>query len=210
MARLWLLDFDGTLVDSEQTIKSCYIKVGQELVPDRLDFIKNMLIGPTLEETSRMILTRDKIHLKEEFKSRFQAIYDEEMILETKQYPNVNSTLNQLHKQGDHISIVTNKRFHPTVKLINYYGWNQFFLWVACMDKYPSAIDKSDLINQKKIDIKKYDEIFLVGDTLTDGKAAQKTDIPFIRANYGYGMSQNWDGIAIFKSIKQFNEILKI
>lgn len=209
MSRLWLLDFDGTLVDSEHTIKSCYIKVGQELVPDRLDIIKNMIIGPTLEESSRMILTSDNIHLLDKFKNRFQKLYDEEMILKTKQYPNVNSTLEKLYKQGDHISILTNKRFYPTQKLINYYGWNQFFLWVACMDKYPSAIDKSDLISIKKININQYDKIFLIGDTLSDASAAEAHNIPFIRANYGYGMNQNWDGIAIFKSIQQFNEILK-
>jgi phosphoglycolate phosphatase len=210
MSRLWLLDFDGTLVDSERAIKSCYIKVGQELVPDRLDYINNMIIGPTLEESSRMILTSDNIHLLDEFKNRFRALYDDEMILETKQYSNVNSTLKQLHKQGDHLSILTNKRSHPTLKLIKHYGWNQFFISVVCMDNYPSAIDKSDLITSQKIDRNQYDEIFLIGDTLNDGMAASAHNIPFIRANYGYGMSQNWHGIAIFKTIKQFDEILNI
>ena len=32
MARLWLFDFDGTLVDSEPTIKKCYVKVILEFV----------------------------------------------------------------------------------------------------------------------------------------------------------------------------------
>ncbi len=78
------------------------------------------------------------------------------------------------------------------------------------MDEYPDIIDKSQLINQRKNDINQYDKIFFVGDTLNDGIAAQDHNIPFIRANYGYGKRQNWDGVPIFKSIKQFNEILNL
>ncbi len=92
MAKLWLFDFDGTLVNSEQAIKACYLKVGLELVPDRLNYIKNMVVGLTLDQSSKMILTNDNLHLLDEFKKRFQTLYDEKTILETSQYPNVTST----------------------------------------------------------------------------------------------------------------------
>lgn len=210
MKRLWLLDFDGTLVNSEQAIKACYLKVGSELVPERCKFIETMIIGPTLDESSRIILTEKNFHLLDTFKIRFKELYDEKLVLETPQYPNVNSTLIKLHEKGDHLSILTNKRSYPTQKLIDYYDWNHFFLWVACLEKYPSAMDKSDLISIKKIKVNQYDQIFFIGDTLSDGIAAAAHNIPFIRASYGYGMNQNWDGIAIFKSIQQFNEILEL
>ena len=46
MPRLWLFDFDGTLVDSEPAIKKCYVKVTEKLAPSRVNFAKNILIGP--------------------------------------------------------------------------------------------------------------------------------------------------------------------
>lgn len=208
MARLWLLDFDGTLVDSEKAIKACYLKVGQELAPDKCDFIENMIIGPTLDESSRMILTDKNHHLLDSFKKRFQQLYDEKLVLETPQYPHVDKTLNQLHSQGDHLYIVTNKRAYPTHKLIDHYGWHHLFNWVACMDEYPSAQNKSDLISFKNIQQNQYDAIYLVGDTLSDGLAAQTYAIPFIYASYGYGGLQDWSGIPIFKRISGFEQIL--
>lgn len=210
MATLWLLDFDGTLVDSEKSIKACYLKVGEELVPERCNFIKTMVIGPTLDESSKMILTDKKLHLHDTFKKRFQQLYDDKLVLETPQYPEVDETLKELHSQGDHLCIVTNKRSYPTNKLIDYYGWDHFFYWIACMDEHPKAKNKADLIRIKKIEENQYDKIFFVGDTLNDGKSANQNDIKFIRALYGYGKDENWNNIKIFKEIYSFEEILNI
>lgn len=208
MARLWLLDFDGTLVNSEKAIKACYLKVGQELVPERCSFIDTMVIGATLNESSRMILTDKKLYLLDEFKNRFQQLYDDKLVFETPQYPQVYETLKYLSNQGDHICIVTNKRANPTHKLVDYYGWKKFFYWIACMDENPDVKNKTELIALKKINKKKYESIYFVGDTLSDGLAAQNFNIPFIKANYGYGSSQNWENINIYREISNFNEIL--
>jgi phosphoglycolate phosphatase len=210
MERLWLLDFDGTLVHSEKAIKACYLKVGQELVPERYNFIETMIIGPTLDESSRMILTDKNQHLIDVFKKKFQKLYDDNLVFETPQYPHVDETLKQLHDQGDHLCIVTNKRAHPTYKLIDHFAWRHLFEWVACMDEYPAAQNKSDLIKLKNIDKNQFDAIYLIGDTLNDGKAAQINDIPFIRADYGYGKDQDWSEVKIFKAIEQFNEVLNL
>lgn len=210
MARLWLLDFDGTLVDSEKAIKACYLKVGQELVPNRCDFIENMIIGPTLDESSRMILTDKNLHLLDSFKKRFQQLYDEKLVLETTEYPGVYETLKELNRQGDHLGIVTNKRAYPTRKLINYYNWENLFSWVACMDEHPIAQNKSDLISIKNINHNSYKGIYLIGDTISDGEAAKDHKISFVKANYGYGKIQNWKNIPIYNSINNFSEILKI
>ena len=208
MTRLWLLDFDGTLVDSEKVIKACYQKIGYELVPERCAFISTMVIGPTLNDSSKMILTDKNLHLLDVFKNKFQQLYDDNLVLETPQYPHVDETLNRLHRQGDQLCIVTNKRAYPTHKLIDHYGWNHIFNWVACMDEYPSAQNKSDLISIRNIKKNQYDAIYLVGDTLSDGVAAHNHDIPFIYASYGYGGLQDWSDIPIFEGISGFEKIL--
>jgi phosphoglycolate phosphatase-like HAD superfamily hydrolase len=210
MTRLWLFDFDGTLIDSEQAIKACYEKVTQEFLPSRSSFISTMLIGPTLDESARMILMKENYHLLEKFKTRFQELYDEKIILETPQYPFVNSTLKKLRKQGDNLAIVTNKRSYPTKKLINYFGWDKLFDWVLCMDEFPNLKNKTELIKIKLNAINLYESKYFIGDTTNDGVAANKNNIPFIKVNYGYGNSQAWESISIFKSIDFFHELLII
>lgn len=208
MRRLWLFDFDGTLIDSEKSIKACYLKIGQELIPERSKFIKNMVIGPTLDESAKKILTEKNLHLLVEFKSKFQQQYDSKLVLQSPQYPGVNEVLRKLHALGDHLCIVTNKRSIPTRKLIDYFCWNDLFSWVACMDEYPELKTKAELIKSKEIYTNLYRDIYFVGDTINDGICANQNKIKFIKASYGYGIKQNWNGIDIFSEIKCINELI--
>jgi len=210
MGKFWIFDFDGTLVDSEVAIKHCYLKITEKLIPERIGFVKKILIGPTLEETTRTILTNKNLHLKDQFIKEFQSKYDSEIVLETPVYPNVSSVLQKLKDKGDSLSVLTNKRAIPTHRLINHYKWNNFFDWVACIDEYPDLKNKSELLNKQKIPKKNYCKIFLVGDTINDGITAEKNEIDFIKVNYGYGQKQDWQSINIFKSIGNFNELLLI
>jgi len=134
MGKLWIFDFDGTLVDSEAAIKHCYLKVTEKLLPERINFVKNILIGPTLEETTQIILTNKNLHLKNEFMKEFQSQYDSGMVLETPIYPNVNEVLQKLKNNGDSLSVLTNKRAIPTHKLINtIIGTIYLIGWLAWM-----------------------------------------------------------------------------
>jgi len=210
MGKLWIFDFDGTLVDSAVAIKHCYLKVTEKLLPERINFVENILIGPTLEETAQSILTNKNLHLKDLFIKEFQSQYDGEIVLETPIYPNVSEVLGNLKSNGDSLSVLTNKRAIPTHKLIKHYKWDNFFDWVACMDEYPDLKNKSELLKKQDIPKKNYSKILLVGDTLNDGITAEKNEIDFIKVNYGYGREQDWQGINIFKSIDKFDELLLI
>ena len=210
MGKLWIFDFDGTLVDSEVAIKHCYFKVTKKLLPERINFVKNILIGPTLEETAQSIVTNKNLHLKDLFIKEFQSQYDGEIVLETPIYLNVSDVLQKLKNNGDSLSVLTNKRAIPTHKLIKHYKWDNFFDWVACMDEYPDLKNKSELLKKQDIPKKNYSKILLVGDTLNDGITAEKNEIDFIKVNYGYGREQDWQGINIFKSIDKFDELLLI
>ena len=210
MGKLWIFDFDGTLVDSAVAIKHCYLKVTKKLLPERINFVENILIGPTLEETAQSILTNKNLHLKDLFIKEFQSQYDSEIVLETPIYPNVSEVLGNLKSNGDSLSVLTNKRAIPTHKLIKHYKWDNFFDWVACMDEYPDLKNKSELLKKQDIPKKNYSKILLVGDTINDGITAEKNEIDFIKVNYGYGREQDWQGINIFKSIDKFDELLLI
>ena len=210
MGKLWIFDFDGTLVDSAVAIKHCYLKVTKKLLPERINFVENILIGPTLEETAQSILTNKNLHLKDLFIKEFQSQYDGEIVLETPIYLNVSDVLQKLKNNGDSLSVLTNKRAIPTHKLIKHYKWDNFFDWVACMDEYPDLKNKSELLKKQDIPKKNYSKTLLVGDTINDGITAEKNEIDFIKVNYGYGREQDWQGINIFKSIDKFDELLLI
>jgi len=210
MNRLWIFDFDGTLVNSEKSIKDCYIKITKQLIPERIEFVKNIIIGPTLEETISLILTKDKINLKETFIEKFKNEYDERLIFNTTTYPNASSVLKALHSKKDKIAILTNKRKIPTQKLIKYFGWEKSFVWTACLDENINATNKSELLKSQNTNYSEYKKIYLVGDTLGDAIAAKDNKIPFILAKYGYGINQDWLNTPIFKKISCLNELLTI
>jgi phosphoglycolate phosphatase len=49
---------------------------------------------------------------------------------------------------------------------------------------------------------------YYIGDTLADGLSAQANNLPFIRANYGYGEKDEWSKVNIYKSINSIDELL--
>ena len=201
MKRLWIFDFDGTLVDSGVAIRRCYSQTTEELIPERLDYVKDILIGPTLEETTNLILTEKNSHLKEKFMERFRVAYDENIVLQTPIFSDVDEVIRHLKEAGDHLSILTNKRSYPTHKLIKHYLWDNLFDWVACMDDFPQAKNKTELLNLQNIQRSDFEEVYLVGDTTQDGLTANNHHINFIKVNYGYGSKQDWSEIKVFKAI---------
>lgn len=210
MGKLWIFDFDGTLVDSEVAIKHCYFKVTEKLLPERINFVKNILIGPTLEETVSMILTKNHMHLKQRFIEKFQTEYDNNLVLTTPMYPGASTVIKDLKKSGDTLGILTNKRFLPTYKLINYFKWSDLFDWVACVNEYPHIKNKTELLDLQNINYDQYNEKYLVGDTVNDGLTANNKNIKFIKANYGYGNEQDWEHIQIYKKINSIKELKKL
>ena len=201
MTTLWIFDFDGTLVDSEPSIKQCYIKVTEKLAPSRVNIAKNILIGPTLSETASLILSNKNKELITKFEELFMHEYDQKMLLETKPYEYATDVLSNLKNKNDEIFIATNKRGAPTRKLINFFGWDPFISWIGCMDEFKEYKNKSELIKSEVKNKSKYEKIYFVGDTLNDGITANENNIPFIFAKFGYGKKQDWTKISVFKTI---------
>jgi len=208
MSQSWIFDFDGTLVDSAPSIKSCYEKITLSLAPERINHAKKILIGPTLEATVNDILGKDLTHLKIEFIKSFQNAYDKELIYQTKPYKNASNILEKLIDNGDEVAIATNKRHKPTMNLLNFFGWNNYFEWVACIDQYPQFKNKSEMVAFLVSENPKFKNSYLVGDTLSDGIAANENNLNFIKANFGYGGTQDWGKIDTYKTILDLNELI--
>ena len=210
MSKAWIFDFDGTLVHSEAAITQCFQRITQKLAPHRLDVAKQVLVGPPLRQTVAEILGDLEHPLIDEFVSAFIEMHDDDVLNHTTPYPSAHETLTHLYNQGQKMAIATNKRLAPTIKILEHLHWEQFFTSVECSDSEAVMRDKQQMIEdiiQRDVSFK---DAYFVGDTIGDGLSANLSHMPFIKASYGYGQSQDWSDITIVKAIDKIDELLTI
>ena len=210
MTKAFIFDFDGTLVDSEQVIYQCFQSITKQLAPNRVEYAKNTLIGPPLRDTASEILGPDHQESLDEFVQLFIAMHDEQVIQHTQPYPDVIRVLKQLNNKNIPMALATNKRLAPTQKMLDHFGWNDYFSFIECSDSQNQMRNKDamiqDIINQNE----SFYGSYFIGDTVNDGLAANLNQLPFIKACYGYGRDQDWAEVNTYQEIYQFIEILKI
>jgi len=207
LSKAIIFDFDGTLVDSEMAIYQCFQVITNNLAPERKDFAKNILIGPPLRDTASEILGPDHQDQLDEFVNKFIEMHDEQVIKHTQPYPDVTEILKELNSKKIYMAIATNKRQAPTIKLINYFGWQDYFILIKCSDSECTIKNKDEMIQDILNAEYKFNEAIFIGDTVNDGLSANLNQLPFIKANYGYGRDQDWSTINIKKTISSFSEI---
>lgn len=210
MSKSIIFDFDGTLVNSEKAIYQCFQSVTNFIAPERINFAKNILIGPPLRETASEILGLKYQVKLDEFVNLFIKLHDEEVILHTHPYPHVNKVLKKLNDKKILMGIATNKRKSPTLKLIKHYGWQDYFISIECSDSQKSTRNKDEMIQDIINNESGFNEAFFVGDTVNDGISSNLNQLKFIKASYGYGKNQDWSNININKTIMTFAELEQV
>ena len=209
MSKAIIFDFDGTLVDSEITIYQCFQSITSYLAPERIDYAKNILIGPPLRDTASEILGSNHQDQLDEFVKLFIEMHDEHAIKNTQPYPDVIETLKELSSKGISMAVATNKRYVPTIKLINHFDWQKYFTSIECSDSQSQIRNKDEMI-QEILKNNSFNKAFFVGDTVNDGLSANLNQLPFILARYGYGRDQDWSKVNVKKDIQNFSEILQL
>ena len=208
MTKAFIFDFDGTLVNSEQAIYQCFQSITKKLAPNRVEYAKNILIGPPLRDTASEILGHEHQDSLDEFVQLFITMHDEQVIEHTQPYPDVIKVLKQLHTQNIPMAVATNKRSAPTKKLIDHFDWNDYFQSVECSDSQSKIRNKDAMIQGIINQNKSFHGSYFVGDTVNDGLSANLNQLPFIKACYGYGRDQDWSKVSLYQEIHQFSEIL--
>jgi phosphoglycolate phosphatase len=137
-------------------------------------------------------------------------MHDDQVIQHTQPYPDVIQVLKQLHAKNIPMAVATNKRLAPTQKLMDHFGWNEYFSSIECSDSQNEMRNKDamiqDIINQNEL----FHGSYFIGDTVNDGLSANLNQLPFIKACYGYGRDQDWSKVTAYQEIHQFSEILKL
>ena len=210
MSKAIIFDFDGTLVDSEQAIYECFQSITKHLTPERMKYAKNILIGPPLRDTASEILGPENQSYLDKFVKLFIQLHDEKIIIHTKPYPYVVNILSKLYENNISMAIATNKRRVPTIKLIDHFGWKNYFKFIECTDSESKMRNKDAMIQDILNADHKFNEAIFVGDTVNDGISANLNQLTFIKATYGYGREQDWSSVNIKKSIGTFAELESI
>ena len=210
MSKAIIFDFDGTLVDSEKAIYECFQSITKRLAPERINYAKNILIGPPLRDTASEILGPENQNQLNKFVELFIQMHDEQVTQHTQPYPYVVEVLKEIYAKNIPMAIATNKRLAPTKKLIGHFGWEDYFVFVECSDSQSQIRNKDSMIQ----DIINCDDSFhgsyFVGDTINDGLSANLNQLSFIKANYGYGRSQDWTEVITYREIHRFIEVLNL
>ena len=209
MNKAIIFDFDGTLVDSEITIYQCFQSITNFLAPERIDYAKNILIGPPLRDTASEILGPNHQDKLNEFVEIFIEMHDEQAIKNTQPYPGVIEILKKLRSKKILMAVATNKRYSPTIKLINHFDWQEYFTSIECSDSQSQIRNKDEMI-QEILKNNIFNKAYFVGDTVNDGLSANLNQLPFILARYGYGRNQDWSRVNVKKVIQDFSEILML
>ena len=137
-------------------------------------------------------------------------MHDEHAIDNTNPYPGVHETLKKLNEKKVFMAIATNKRNAPTIKLINHFNWQDYFISIECSNDKNSFRNKDEMIQNILKNNKNFKNAFFIGDTVNDGLSANLSALPFIKAHYGYGRNQDWTKVTVKKSIKKPTEILQL
>jgi phosphoglycolate phosphatase len=210
LTKAFIFDFDGTLVDSEQAIYHCFQSITKQLAPNRVEYAKNILIGPPLRDTASEILGPEHQDSLDEFVQLFIKMHDEQVIQHTQPYPDVIQVLKELHNQNIPMAVATNKRLAPTQKLMDHFAWNDYFQFIECSDSQSEIRNKNDMIQSIFYKNELFQAAFFVGDTVNDGISSNQAQLKFIKAKYGYGKRQKWNNVLVNKEINNFSEILDL
>lgn len=185
-----LFDLDGTLIDSAPSILASMGAAFAELGAEPVCPLEPSLIGPPL------IPTLHKLRgdapggpTVEELAAAFKAHYDREGYRGSVVIEPMPALLDELAAQGRELFIVTNKRLHPTLLILEHLGWRPRFRGVYALDALtPAATSKAQVLQHVAathgLPVAR---CWYVGDRDEDAEAATAAGLPCLRVPWGYG-----------------------
>ena len=207
-----MFDFDGTLVDSLGDVIAC-LKTAFEKVGIPAGTIDvSLVMQLQLRESIASIAPRMSAREIEAVIDAFRIAYDSSDLPATKLMPGVTWLLDTLRARSIGMSIVSNKRQRPTLRILDKFGLRGFFAAVYNPDMFPGSpvMTKQSMIARAMTDQGLSGEATIyIGDSEADVRAAHENGLVSIIAANGYG------GIDSFKIqpthvVKEVSDILTI
>jgi phosphoglycolate phosphatase len=198
---LIIYDLDGTLIDSAPDIAEAVNRMRRDLghAEKPLDVIKQwvgngsaMLVKRSLGET--LVMEPEDVPL-ESFQPAHELFfkhYRETNGQHTTVFPGVRETLEQFHERNIKQAVCTNKPAEFTEALLKQLALDRFFDCIASGDTLPvKKPDPAPLLWCAKQCRVSLEECLMVGDSMTDIKAAKAAGLRVACVRYGYHRGNN-------------------
>jgi phosphoglycolate phosphatase len=204
----FILDLDGTLVDSFQDIYAALDALAKDAgldtpskseVRDQLHLRLDQLVGVMFPNADVSMLM-----------DGFRKHYDKTGYSNTVPYPGVPGTLESMHRNGCRLFVATNKRTVAAKALVKRLDTESRIEKVWASDCATPPLAKSDLV-KRLIEEHQLDRnlTVFVGDSKDDLDAARQNEISFIFASYGYGKLDQKDYLDLrVQTISTFPELM--
>ncbi len=184
-----LFDLDGTLIDSRPAIIDTFAAIlHKHSIEPRVPW-PALRIGPPLAVTLRELAGDVEPALLDALIADFKADYDSSGYRASRVFDGIPELLATLHADGRACYLATNKRLHPTRLILDYLGWQRYFIEVYALDRQsPPLPDKAAMLRRLLADQQLAAPTSLyVGDTPEDQQAASAAGLAFIGVEWGYG-----------------------
>lgn len=199
-----IFDLDGTLINSEEGIKESLINSFKKAKIKILIPHQNIEIGPPLDKTILLCNGNLNYDQLEEIKIYFKKQYDFIFYKKLEVFKNVKQILDNFKIRKIHMYIATNKRYKPTMKIVEHLKWRKYFKNIYSIDMYSLEIKNKTNMLKKLLENEKIlaKESLYIGDKYSDYIASSSNKISFIGAN--------WGGSDFDKKTKEFKIIDKL
>jgi phosphoglycolate phosphatase len=193
-----LIDVDGTLVDSVPDLAYCVDEMLKALeLPERGEARVRHWVGNGVERLVRRGLINDlngepDEALFEKAMPIFNALYAENTSKRSCLYPGVKEALDFLRTTDVKIGCVTNKAAQFTLPILKDLGIADYFEMVICGDtlakKKPDPLPLLHAAEQLAV---QPDSSLMLGDSMSDVKAARAAGFSIICMSYGYNHGED-------------------
>ena len=191
--KMILIDLDGTLVDSVPDLAYCVDEMMKQLgQPVRGEAKVRQWVGNGVERlVQRALIDQlDGEANEAEFQRAlpiFMAFYKDNISKRSQLYPGVKEGLDYLRGAGYKLGCITNKAETFTVPLLKDMGIYDYFEIVVSGDTLPvKKPDPAPLLHAARFFKLSADEALMVGDSISDVKAARNAGFQIACLTYGY------------------------
>lgn len=217
--RMVLIDVDGTLVDSVPDLAYCVDEMMVRLdLPRRGEAAVRNWVGNGVERLVERALANDLDGQPDEaLKARalpiFLELYAENTSRRSCLYPGVEEGLAYLRDAGFRLGCVTNKAEQFTLPLLQDLGIRDYFEIVVSGDTLPKKKpDPLPLLHAAEQLGVTPAESLMIGDSISDVKAARAAGFRIICMSYGYNHGEDirdYDPDAVIDSMAELGGLLE-
>ena len=214
-----LIDVDGTLVDSVPDLAYCVDRMMEQLdMPVRGEEAVRQWVGNGVERLVRRALINQldgepEDALFEKAMPIFMDLYAENTSGRSSLYPGVAEGIAYLKQAGFRLGCVTNKAEQFTVPLLKDLGIYDNFEVVVSGDTLPKKKpDPMPLLHAAEVMGVKAEQSMMLGDSMSDVKAARAAGFQIVCMSYGYNHGidiRDSDPDAVIDSMTELQGLLE-